>query len=399
VIVDAVQFLPLDDAAGPDKARAAAAGATLADAELAAKRKLLSRLEKELATARKEAPPRPTSMTVLERKKIDDAPVHLRGSVHALSDVVPRGFLQVVGPTRTSPLPGDQSGRLELAEWLTSKENPLPARVYANRVWHWLFGRGLVASVDNFGTTGDMPSHPELLDHLAIEFMHRNWSVKQLVRYVVLSETYRQGSTESPAGLAADPENRLLWRNSRKRLEAECLRDAMLAISGQLSDEVGGATIPRGVASDYDYVDRSTRRSVYVPVLRNSLPEIFEAFDFPDPSLVAGSRNTSTVAPQALFLMNNALVRAQAEAAAKRLLAGDSASGASEGDSKTPDDDQLIERAFLLTIARKPTPAENKLAREAIAAAENGASQTAREGTFADLFQMLFSSLDFRYRD
>ncbi|HEY2840495.1 MAG TPA: DUF1553 domain-containing protein, partial [Pirellulales bacterium] len=326
VIVDAVQFLPLDGAvAASDKTTSAARGASLAEAELEAKRELLGRLEKELSKARKAAPQRPTSMTVLERKSINDAPIHLRGSVHALGEVVPRGFLQVVAVT-AAPLPSDQSGRLQLAEWLVSAENPLPARVYANRVWHWLFGRGLVASVDNFGTTGETPTHAELLDHLAIEFRRRDWSVKQLVRYVVTSEAYRQGSRESAAGLAADPENRLLWRNRRKRLEAECLRDAMLSISGQLSDEAGGATIPPGVASDFDYVDRGARRSVYVPVLRNAIPEIFEAFDFPDPSLVAGSRNASTVAPQALFLMNHTFVRAQAEAAARRLLSDEAAS-------------------------------------------------------------------------
>jgi len=390
VIVDAVQFLPLDAATAPGNAKADASGGSLAGAELAAKRELLATLEKDLSKARKEAPQRPTSMTVLEREKIEDAPVHLRGSVHALGDVVPRGFLQVVSPSPSAPLPNDRSGRLELARWLSSSENPLPARVYVNRVWHWLFGRGLVASVDNFGTTGEAPTHPELLDHLAIEFMRHDWSVKQLVRYVVTSETYRQAATESPAGLTADPENRLLWRNSRKRLEAECLRDAMLAISGQLSDEAGGPTIPGSVASDYDYVDRGTRRSVYVPVLRNSLPELFEAFDFPDPSLVAGSRNTSTVAPQALFLMNSEFVRAQAVAAAKRLLAH-------EADSQ--DDDRMIERAFVMTLARKPTAAERQIAKEALSAIGGDGKPLPREAAFADLFQMLFSSLDFRYRD
>jgi len=401
VIVDAVQYLPIGGAATTNPLTDAS-GASLAGSELSAKRSLLARLEKDLNRARKVVSSRPTSMTVLERKKISDSPIHIRGSVHALGETVPRGFLQVLNISSTSPLPDNQSGRLELAEWLSSPDNPLPARVYANRAWHWLFGHGLVRTVDNLGATGELPTHPELLDQLAQDFIASGWSVKQLVRRIVLSETYRQGSGEREDGLAKDPENRLLWRNARKRLEAECLRDAMLTVSGELKDIPGGATIIGAASSDFDYVDHGLQRSVYAPVLRNSLPEIFEVFDFPDPSLVVGSRNTSTVAPQALFLLNHPFVRERAEAAAKKLLADGATSAKGDADAQ---DLNRIGEAFRRSLGRLPRPQELKIAQEGIAAATaivpptEVAQQIARQAAYADLFQMLFSSLDFRYRD
>ncbi len=176
-------------------------------------------------------------------------------------------------------------------------------------------------TVDNFGTTGESPSHPELLDHLAKRFVAEGWSVKRLVKYIVLSSTYRQSSEPCDAGISADPENRLLWRGNRKRLEAECLRDAMLAVAGRLDKTHGGSMLPPTLAADFDYLDQSARRSVYVPVLRNSMSELFEVFDFPDSSMVVGRRDCSTVATQALFMLNDPFVHEQAGAAAKRMMA------------------------------------------------------------------------------
>src|SRR5690606_4771559 len=143
------------------------------------------------------------------------------------------------------------SGRLELAEWITQADNPLTARVYANRVWHWLFGHGIVRTVDNFGTTGEEPSHPELLDFLASRLIEEGWSTKRLVRRIVLSRTYRQSVAAEPPLLEADPENRLFGRAERRRLDAECIRDAILAISGTLTQERGGRTFPDSLSSDY----------------------------------------------------------------------------------------------------------------------------------------------------
>src|SRR5262249_51051627 len=159
---------------------------------------------------------------------------------------------------------------------------------------------GLVRTTDNFGSTGEPPSHPELLDHLAVRFVEDGWSMKALVRAIVLSRTYQLSAVGSAGAVAADPENRLLARQNRRRLGAECLRDTMLAVSGRLTLDRGGPTYPAKLAADYHYQHTDTRRSVYAPVFRNALPELFAVFDFADPSMVTGQRNVSTVAPQAL---------------------------------------------------------------------------------------------------
>jgi hypothetical protein len=411
VIADAVQFLPRDgtasdtapsDASSDSASSDSAVPAAAADAaELAARRDDLQRLEAELAALTSSAPKRPAVPTVIERPEITDAAIHVRGSVHALGAVVPRGFLRVATTGPAPTLPSHASGRRELADWLADPQNPLTARVYANRVWHWLFGRGLVRTVDNFGSTGEAPSHPELLDHLALRFVEGGWSVKRLVREMVLSETYRQSSAERGEGWRIDPENRLYWRAHRRRLEAESLRDAMLAMSGRLTTDLGGPTIRPGVEADYNYVDTDTRRSVYVPVLRNSLPELFEVFDFPDPSLVVGHRNQSTVAPQALYLMNHPFVRQQAAAAARRLLAETPSDDASPDDAPvdetSPDDAARIDRAFRLALGRSPSEAERAIAARVLADVPD--RSRADDRAWTNLFHLLFSSLDFRYRD
>jgi len=387
VVVDAVQFLPADEELTvADGTNEGSEAASLQNSrELLAEKDKLKQLQAQLKELQK-APPRPQVMSVRERAEIHDSPIHLRGSVHTLGEVVPRGFLQVVAPAPAAPLPSEQSGRVELADWIASPENPLTARVFVNRVWHWLFGQGLVRTVDNFGTTGETPSHPELLDHLAARFQTEGGSLKQLIRYLVTSQAYRQDSHSREAARAIDPENRLLWRQNRQRLEAECLRDTLLSISGRLDLTPGGATIRAGTKADYDYIDDGARRSIYLPVLRNALPEVFEVFDFADPSLVVGRRNASTVAPQALFLMNDPFVRQQAEAAAHGLL---SAGLADEG--------QRMQRAFAQALGRSPTAAEYEVVRRTLSAPPRNAAE--RERVWGDVYQMLFSSIDFRYRD
>ena len=219
-----------------------------------------------------------------------------------------------------------QSGRLELAGWLTSSRNPLTPRVIVNRVWYHLFGRGIVSTVDNFGTTGDQPSNPELLDHLATRFIRDGWSIKRLVRAIVLSRAYRLGSKATPKHLAADPANALVWRHSPRRLDAAELRDAMLAAAGSLSTASGTGSSPTQelkmveirdngpeARAILEKADASTERSVYLPLLRGITPRPLEAFDPVDQTLVTGQRQVTTVPGQALYLLNS-LVRSTAGA-------------------------------------------------------------------------------------
>jgi hypothetical protein len=244
----------------------------------------------------------------------------------------------------------------------------------------------LVRTTDNFGSAGEAPSHPELLDHLAAEFIERNWSVKSLVRQIVLSRTYRLSAAIDPRAQAADPENRLLARSSRRRLDAECLRDAMLAISGQLELESGGKTIRPGTTADYGYRHDLRRRSVYLPAFRNALPEIFEVFDFADTSVVTGERNRSTTSQQSLFFMNDPFVVAAAQQAARRLLAVEGL-----------DDAGRISSAYGAAVGRAPSEAELRTSLEFISSAI--ASGVDRNDAWSQLWQAIFASLDFRFLD
>jgi hypothetical protein len=282
-------------------------------------------------------------------------------------------------------MPSHTSGRRELGDWLASPRNPLTARVFVNRAWHWLFGAGLVRTTDNFGTTGESPSHPELLDYLAVEFMEGGWSIKDCVRGIVLSRSYRLSSHGGEQVLALDPENRLLARAHRRRLDAECLRDATLVASGRLRLEMGGKTIRPGTKDDYGYVDQDTRRSVYLPVLRNSLPEWFEAFDFANPSMVVGRRDVSTVAPQALFMLNHPAVHEEATWAARRLL------------HDVADEPQRLELAYRRTIGRPPRDSERRLCEQYLREASERGWEAQQAWT--QLVHALFASLDFRYVD
>lgn len=386
VTADAIQFLPPPGTFGGENLATTDApaepGVSAADqAALTSARADLALLEDQLKALRARTGKRPMVMAIRENPTVGDIPIHIRGSVHNLGAIAPRGFLQVASLGAVAEIPANESGRRQLADWLASPDNPLTARVLVNRVWHWLFGAGLVRSVDNFGTTGDAPSHPELLDHLAAQFIADGWSVKQLVRRMVLSRAYGLSTAEDPAALAADPENRLLWRMNRRRLDAESIRDAILSVSGRLDRTTGGSTVPAGLSSDYDARYTGLRRSVYVPVLRNSLPELFEVFDFADPSMVVGARHTSTVAPQALFLLNHPFVMEEARHTAERLLR-------EAGPSRT---DQ-VRLLYRLTLGRPPTEAELNLATHFLARAEHEATEA-----LTQLAQALFASLDFRH--
>jgi cytochrome c553 len=300
----------------------------------------------------------PLAMGVLDREKAIDAPLLERGEVGRPGKPVPRRLPRVIEIAACATIPTQQSGRLELARWLTHPDHPLTARVMANRVWRHLLGVGLVRTVDNFGTSGERPSHPELLDHLAARFVANGWSVKKLVREIVLSRTYRQSSVYQEAAFKADPDNRLLWRASKRRLNAEAIRDAMLVVSGELDPtrppgslvarEIGDRPISligldQRLPAD---LDGSRHRSVYLPVLRDRLPDVLELFDFAEPSLVTGDRETTNVPVQALYLMNSPFVQARSAALADRLL------------REATDENERIGRAFLFCFNRAPDAAE-----------------------------------------
>ncbi len=397
VTADAVQFLPLDGAAAvltaetskpsaratlakrPDASDTSApsAGPSSLDARIAS-------LESRLREARASRPRRPMVMTVREAEKPGDGTIQVRGSAQTPGAIVPRGFLSAASRNTAAPaFSTAQSGRRELADWLTAPDQPLTTRVYVNRVWGWLMGEGLVRSVDNFGTTGDAPTHPALLDYLASRFVADGWSTKRLIREIMLSSTYQLAAGTS----AADPDNRLLSHASRKRLTAEQLRDAMLAVSGSLDlTPPRGPTFPRERTADYGFVADSNHRSVYLPVFRNALPEIFEAFDFAPTSMVTGRRPSSIVPTQALFLMNHPFVREQALRAARRLLAAQ---------SSALSDAERLQRAWQLTLGRKATASELALARKHLRVVEGGDA----EAGWTEVFHALFAHAEFRCLD
>jgi hypothetical protein len=265
----------------------------------------------------------------------------------------------------------------------------LTARVIVNRLWYHLIGEGIVRSVDNFGTLGERPSHPELLDHLASDFMRDGWSIKRAVRRIVLSRTYQMSSEHNEQAWQADPENRLLWRIHRRRLPAEAIRDSMLAISDQLDLKPGGSPV-KGLGtlvttnnSDADqYQAQETRlRSAYLPIIRNELPPILTVFDFADPDLVTGRRAATNVPAQALLLMNSPFVMDCAEQTAKKLL-----------EREFTDNRELVAELYRLVLAREPTKQESDRAAAFLGSIES----SDRTKQLARLVHVLFASTEFR---
>ena len=290
----------------------------------------LENLDRERKDLESRKPEFPRAMGVREGSEIGDIRIHLRGSHWTLGQSVPRGFLSAISHEPGPPIPEGASGRLQLAEWLTRPEHPLTARVMVNRLWRWHFGQGIVGSPDNFGQLGDEPANQPLLDWLAVEFIRNGWSVKRMHRLIVLSSAYRMSSAYDEKAAAADPENRLLWKANRRRLEAEPMRDAIIYLSGDLDLSMGGSIMEvrdrARVAStrargNLDY-DRN-RRAVYLPVVRSSLYDVFGAFEFADPSVPNGNRGEAVVAPQALFMMNGSLMLRHTRRMADRLLERD----------------------------------------------------------------------------
>lgn len=390
VIADAVQFLPTELAKTADAPTAEETAKPDLEADEQKKlKKQIAETEKRKKALESDLAMRPVAMTVDEQLPARDIAIHVRGSVHTLGEVVPRGFLQAVYGSQSLKLESGSSGRREMAQWLTSQSNPLTARVYVNRAWYWLIGEGLVDSLDNFGTTGQSPSHPLLLDWLAIRFVENGWSTKRLVREIVMSDAYRRAVVEpSKKTLNIDPDNRLLWRANRRRLDAESMRDAMLAISAEIQFLTGGSTIKPEAKDDYEYQHPPTLRAIYLPLFRNSLPELFDAFDFPNPSMPIGRRSRSTVAPQALLLLNNSWVNDRAVQAARRVRA-----------ESNDCDANRISIAYRLCLGRNPTVAELSQCEQFLRSTDAQAGEAARSLALEQLLQSLFASIDFRFLD
>ena len=380
---------------------------------------VIERLKKEIAAQEQNQkeleesrPARPQySFGARDMDEPANAKIAIRGNPGELGDEVQRGFLNCVGVSDAAAPNPQQSGRLELARWMTHSDNPLTARVMVNRIWHHLFGCGLVKTVDNFGSLGERPSHPQLLDWLAVRFQEDGWSVKRMIRLLVLSRTYQLAAATEPSSAedtsaapfqsaaATDPENRLLWRMSPRRLEAEAIRDAMLLVSGQLdlARPAGSAITNLGDKLTRDLPraqlqPRTRYRSVYLPVVRDYLPELFDLFDFPSPSLVGGSRSTTTVPLQDSFLHHNERVISFTHEAARRLLG-----------AGIETDEARIDEAFAMTFSRLPVDSERQAAlaylqqsRATLAELEQGEIEP-DVLVWSGLFQSLFGSAEFRY--
>ncbi len=298
-----------------------------------------------------------------------DVNIYRRGDFNLLGEQVPRGVLGLTNREQRLVVPTNQSGRLQLAQWLTADANTLTSRVLVNRIWHHLFGRGLVSTVDYFGVHGQRPSHPDLLDFISTRFRVDNqWSVKQTIRQLVLSNTYRMSSMGNEENTRRDPDNILLWRMNRRRLSAESIRDAMLQISGTLDTARGGSSLGlelegniRGAGGDVNpptwggkiaqYV--KNRRTVYQPLRRHPPSgdlEILPVFNFPHPNDITGARPQTTVATQALFLMNAPFVKAQATNLNLRI-----------HQKSGNDESARLQLLYLLVTGRPPSESEAEL--------------------------------------
>ncbi|MCI0621009.1 MAG: PSD1 and planctomycete cytochrome C domain-containing protein [Acidobacteria bacterium] len=296
--------------------------------------------------------------------------VRIRGSDDNLGAEVPRRFLTMLSKEAPQPFTLG-SGRLELANAVASSDNPLTARVMVNRVWMHHFGKGIVGTPNNFGQMGERPTHPELLDYLATRFMENKWSIKAMHREIMLSATYALSATNVPPNQEVDPENRLLWRANRRRLDVEVLRDSMLHVAGNLDLTAGGPALA------FDKLE-NTRRTVYSEVSRKSLDLTLGLFDFPNPIATSPRRIETSTPLQGLFFLNSDLVMRQAEALVKRV----------EKEAVTAGEDAKVQRAYQLLFGRSATDTEVHLARDFI---------QAQGGGWTNYAQVLLSSNEFQY--
>jgi len=329
----------------------------------------------------------PLAMGLRDAKKIEDCKLNIDGESKKLGAAIPRGFLSACGGGTVADL--KQSGRLELAKWLASPQNPLTARVFVNRVWLQLFGEGLVTTPNDFGLSGERPTHPELLDHLATRFMREGWSIKKLIRRIVLSRTYQMASRSGSAPMFS--------HHLRRRLDAETIRDTMLFATGDLNPQpASGSLIQRRdvLINELPSLHQpSSQRSVYLLMLRNSMPPELTPFNLPDATTVVAQRDSSALATQSLYLLNNAFVIEQSRRFAKRLLQTPAAS------------EKRLAQAYRHTLGRDATTAEIQrgldFLREADAMLVSTQTDHLRRelDTWAAFCQALLASNELRYVD
>lgn len=388
----------------------------------------VSQLNQQILSYDSSGKPQTLAMGVQDSERIANARLLARGEIDKPAQEVPRGFVTVLSDGST-PMPSKSSGRLELANWLTSRDNPLTARVMVNRIWQHLIGKALVRETDNFGLSGPAPSHPELLDYLAVDFMDHNWSIKQMIRAIANSRVYRLSSQYDPLHLEADPNNLYIARGNTRRLDAEALRDSILAASQQLDTRRprgsmiaswgqtilgpnGPAAIPpeaiRAMTSEStDGLGALLRplfnarnnsqpfdaptyyRSVYLPIARNSLPRSLDLFDFAEPSLIVGERESSNTPEQALYLMNSRFILEQSDALARVLI------------QRNSNPIARIEQAFVAVYGRKANEGERNAAlsfyRNAIKNVDDPQTDVRSFRALSQLCQALFGSAEFRY--
>lgn len=344
--------------------------------------------------------PKILAMGVYDRRYPVNSPVYGRGEATQPGETVPRGFVQVMFK-QEAPKVTKGSGRLELATWIASEENPQTARVMVNRMWRWLFGRGIVGTVDNFGAMGERPTHPELLNYLAVRFMENGWDIKKMVREIVMSRTYQLATQHAPQNFAVDPDNTLFWRMSTRSVDAESLRDAMLALSGKLDlyPQEGSPVCRVGEGREGLFnllkvtQQPNYNRSIYLPIVRDQVPEVLALFDFANPSLVSGDRDNTNVPSQSLYLLNNAQVQALSDGFARRVY--DSAK----------DNPGRITNAYWIAFGRPPTPQESQATRTFFSeyAQDAAKAKNTKNGADVSMYawsafcQALMASAEFRY--
>jgi len=340
-------------------------------------------LRAELERLKQAAPRKYDFAHSLTEGKAANMKLHIRGSPEITGEEVLRRMPAIISAEQPKPFV-EGSGRLELARAIASRDNPLTARVIVNRLWQHHFGRGLVGTPSNFGALGERPTHPELLDHLAHTLIEQGWSLKALHRRIVLSATYQQSSAHDARAFELDPDDRLLWRFPRRRLDVEAWRDALLAVSGNLDAALGGAPSALDAAAN-------RRRTLYGAVSRHNLDSLLRLFDFPDPNITADGRTSTTVPLQQLFVLNSDFMLAQAKALAARL--------AVVGSPDEPDDAARIRRAFLLVYGRPANEQEVQMGIEFLASPPGAGGETSVLSGWEQFSQVLLSANEFCFVD
>jgi mono/diheme cytochrome c family protein len=358
-------------------------------------RSQLTALRKELEASKKSAPREPEMACAIEEGEAVEQKVLIRGDYNNLGEDAPKGFPAILARYDTkTPFTG--SGRLQFAEWLTQPTHPLTTRVMVNRIWQWHFGEGLVRTPDNFGKMGDRPTHPELLDYLATQFVKSGWSIKAMHRMIMLSNAYQMSSVNPNVTADADPDNRLLTRFNRRRLSVEEMRDGLLAIDGTIDFTVGGTLqIGRGTDGENNQgrlslnPEKLKRRTVYLPLRRANLPTLLNLFDFGDATTEAGKRQLTNVATQALFWLNSEFLTERAQDVAKSLL-----------DQKGISDAARIEAAYARILNRRAAKDEIDGALKYVEGfKQKFAGEKADQKAWQSLCRVLMSSNDFVYVD